>query len=174
MIGRGVGKGKARFMGDWTGFFAAELGAAAALAGLVMVAISINLTPILADPMLPGRAVETLVLPTGVLVAASCALVPGQPPMALAWEIGLTGLVMWLLPVVLQIRVRPSHGRGAALSNFLPRVLLAQASSLPIVVSGVLIYLGSDSALYWMVPGIVTSLVATVINAWVLLVEILR
>ena len=161
-------------MGDWTGFFEGELGAAAALAGLVMVAISINLTRILADPILPGRAVETLVLPTGVLIVASYALVPRQPALVLALEIGLTGLVMWLVPVLLQLRVRRSQGRGAMWQNFLPRILLAQFSSLPIVISGVLIYQGSDTAFYWLVPGIVTSLIATVINAWVLLVEILR
>ena len=161
-------------MGDWTGFFAAELGAAAALAGLVMVAISINLGRILADPVLPGRAVETLVLPTGVLVAASYALVPAQPPVVLGVEIALTGIAMWVVPAWLQRRVRRSQSRGAALRNFLPRVLLVQFSSLPIVVAGVLICLGSDNAFYWMVPGIVTSLIATVINAWVLLVEILR
>jgi hypothetical protein len=31
-----------------------------------------------------------------------------------------------------------------------------------------------SGALYWIVPGVVVSLIATVINAWVLLVEILR
>ncbi len=161
-------------MGDWTAFFAAELGAAAALAGLVMVAISINLSRILADPILPGRAVETLILPSGVLVVSSCALVPGQPPLAFAAEIGLTGLAMWLAPVMLQLRVRPTQGRGAYPRNFFPRVLLAQLSSLPIIASAVLIAAGNGTALYWMVPGIVFALIATILNAWVLLVEILR
>ncbi|MEI9992154.1 MAG: hypothetical protein WDM86_19210 [Rhizomicrobium sp.] len=161
-------------MADWTGFFAAEVGAAAALAGLVMVAISINLARILADPVLPGRAVETLILPTGALVASSFALVPGQPPLALAIEIGLTGAVMWLVPVRLQLGVRGARSRGVDPRNLIPRVLLAQLSSVPIVVSGVLLYLGSDAALYWMVPGIIAALIATVLNAWVLLVEILR
>lgn len=64
-------------MGAWTDFFAAELDAAAVLAGLVIVGISINVTRILSHPLLPGRAVETLVTPTGGLVAASYALVPG-------------------------------------------------------------------------------------------------
>ncbi len=161
-------------MGDWTGFFAAELGAAAALAGLVMVAISINLARILGDPILPGRAVETLVLPTGVLVVSSFALVPRQPAALFAAEIALAGLAMWLLPVAIQLRVRRSQGRGAMLPNFLPRVALAQLSSLPILAAGAALYLGSDTALYWLVPGIVMSLIATMINAWVLLVEILR
>jgi hypothetical protein len=161
-------------MADWTGFFAAEVGAAAALAGLVMVAISINLGKILGDPLLPGRAVETLVLPTGVLVAASYALVPGQSPSLFGAEVVAAGAVMWSLPVYLQLRARGAASRGAAWGNFWPRVLLAQISSVPIVVSGILVLKGAPEALYWIVPGIVTALIATVINAWVLLVEILR
>jgi len=66
-------------MGSWADFFAAELGAAAALTGLVIVGISINVTRILQDKGLPGRAIETLVLPTGILVASTYALVPHQP-----------------------------------------------------------------------------------------------
>ena len=49
-------------MGSWADFFSAELGAAAALTGLVIVGISINIARILAEPGLPGRAAETLVL----------------------------------------------------------------------------------------------------------------
>lgn len=47
-------------------------------------------------------------------------------------------------------------------------------SSLPIVAAGVLLLLSQSDALYWMVPGVIVSLVATVPNAWVPLVEILR
>lgn len=39
----------------WTGLFFAEVGASAALAGLLFVAISINLDRILTGPGLPGR-----------------------------------------------------------------------------------------------------------------------
>jgi hypothetical protein len=52
--------------------------------------------------------------------------------------------------------------------------VLAQFSSLPFLVAAVLIFLGRPSGLYWIVPRVVVSFVATVINAWVLLVEILR
>jgi hypothetical protein len=45
----------------WATFFAAITGAAAALAGLLFVAVSINLDHILKGPaMLPARAAETL------------------------------------------------------------------------------------------------------------------
>lgn len=63
-------------MGSWADFLTAELGAAAALTGLIIVRISINVTRILTDPALTGRAAETLVLPTGMLVASADALVP--------------------------------------------------------------------------------------------------
>ncbi len=58
-------------LGQWSAFFAAQVGAAAALAGLVIVAISINIARILSHPLLPGRAAETLVAPTGLLIVST-------------------------------------------------------------------------------------------------------
>jgi hypothetical protein len=46
----------------WAAFFAAEVGAAASLAGLVLAAIAINLSSIIKHLRLPGRAIETLVV----------------------------------------------------------------------------------------------------------------
>jgi len=140
-------------MGAWSDFFVAELGAAAALAGLVMVAISINLARILDDPGLPGRAAETLVAPSGVLV--------------------VIGLLMMVAPVAVIARLlrrKLSVGPGYIAG----RVLLAAFSCVPFVVSGALLMASAPAALYWLVPGVIVSLVATVLNAWVLLVEILR
>jgi modulator of FtsH protease len=160
-------------MGDWTGFFAAEVGAAAALAGLVMVAISINLQRILSEPGLVGRAAETLVAPSGVLIVASLALVPGQPRWLFGAEAVAVGAGMALAPVLVLSGLHRMQGhRGAG--YIAARVALAVACCVPFLVSGVLLLLGSPFALYWMVPGVVVSLVSTVIAAWVLLVEILR
>ncbi|MGH6870985.1 MAG: hypothetical protein ACREHE_05705 [Rhizomicrobium sp.] len=161
-------------MGDWADFFVAELGAAAALAGLVIVAISINVTRILSTPLLPGRAAETLVTPTGVLIASTYALVPHQPAWLFGAEIALTGAAMWIVPTIIQVRTLCSGQVVLGSRAVLPRILLTQLSSLPIAATGILIDLGTPGALYWIVPGIVVSLIATVINAWVLLVEILR
>ena len=47
-------------------------------------------------------------------------------------------------------------------------------SGVPIMVAAVLMLERAPDAISWMVPGIIVSIVATVINAWVLLVEIVR
>jgi len=161
-------------MGSWADFFTAELGAAAALTGLVIVGISINVTRILSDVALPGRAVETLVLPTGLLVISTCALAPQQPAWLLGLEIALAGVTMWLVPVYIQFRALSRKAGNIGPVGGVPRVLLALFSSWPFIICGILLFLGTEGALYWSVMGMVISLIATVINAWVLLVEILR
>ena len=63
----------------WESFFVALAGAAAALVGLVFVALSINLTKVLGGRGLPERAAEAIVLLSSVLLVALLGLVPGQP-----------------------------------------------------------------------------------------------
>jgi hypothetical protein len=46
--------------------------------------------------------------------------------------------------------------------------------SLPFVVAGTILILGSGDGLNWAAAGIIVSLTAGVFNAWVLLIEILR
>ncbi len=151
----------------------AEVGASAALAGFVIVAISINLSRIVSYPWLPGRAAETLVAPTGVLIFSSYMLVPNQPVGQLASELLATGAAMWLVPGIIQLR---TFGRQKAVPrrSLMTRFMLTQLSSVPVIVTGVLLLDGSANAVAWLVPAVIASLIATVINAWVLLVEIVR
>ena len=60
----------------WAAFFTAVTGAAAALVGLLFVAVSINLDKILKNAMLPARAAETLAVLLFVVVSSALALVP--------------------------------------------------------------------------------------------------
>src|SRR5215831_11648928 len=82
-------------MGDWHDFFLGELGASAALAGLLFVAISINLSKILVGAGLPARAAEALTVLGAVLVVSSLALMP-QPVAAIGLEVAAIGVVLWL------------------------------------------------------------------------------
>ena len=72
----------------------ASAGAAAALTGLIFVAVSINLAQILNDRRLPIRAAETLSVLLGLPLLSVFILVPGQPRAALGTEIGVLGLLM--------------------------------------------------------------------------------
>jgi hypothetical protein len=54
------------------------------------------------------------------------------------------------------------------------RLLAGAAASLPFVVGGTVLAWGSTSGLYWVAAGIIVSLVVSLWNAWVLLIEILR
>jgi len=80
----------------WSDFLVAQVGAAAALTGLVIVAISINLKEIVGNRMLSSRAAETVGLLGGVLISATLVLVPGQPRWLLGAELAGVGFgVAW-------------------------------------------------------------------------------
>ena len=83
---------------EWESLFVAEAGASAALAGLLFVALSINLERILKGIGLPGRAGEAIVLLLTVLVVSTFGLVPGQSPRVLGAEVLGFGLLPWLNP----------------------------------------------------------------------------
>jgi hypothetical protein len=82
-------------MPGWDNFFVAEAGAAAALTGLLFVAVSINLMRVLQFPQLPTRAAETLISLMSVLVVSTFALVPQQSMRTYGIEIAVTGLATW-------------------------------------------------------------------------------
>jgi hypothetical protein len=157
----------------WANFFVAEVGAAAALSGLVIVAISINLQRILSFPQLPGRAAEMLIMLVGALLGCSFALIPGQSMALLGGEIAGAGVLMTATPVALQAR-QIALIKTQPLTWWLWRFLIALAAGAPVLVGGALLVAGLSGGLYWLAAGVLATLAATVWNAWVLLVEILR
>jgi hypothetical protein len=158
---------------EWQSLFVAEVGASAALAGLLFVAISINLARILRGVGLSGRAGEAMVLLVAVLVVSTLALVPGQSSTVLGAELLVAGLLAW--SALVTIHVRAVRGQVGPSSRVLAgRIVLAQTAVLPLLVAGVSLLLGAGGGLYWLVPGVVFCLVIAVLDAWVLLIEIVR
>ena len=156
----------------WSDFFAAEVGASAALSGLVIVAISINLQRILSFPHLPGRASEMLIMLVGALLACSVGLVPDQSTKLLGAEIAGIGLFMIAAPIFIQIRALMTV-KNQPVSWWLWRLLLTLCAGVPILIGGAYL-IASTGGLYWIAAGVLVTLAATVWNGWVLLVEILR
>jgi modulator of FtsH protease len=157
----------------WANFFAAEVGASAALTGLLVVAISINLARILAIAQLPGRAAEGLIILVGAFVLSSVALIPDQSAAAFATEVLISGLVMVLAPLSIQLRSWKAT-EGVSRARQVIRLVVNMIAGVPVIVAGVLLMSGAGEGFYWMAAGILIALVSAVWNAWVLLVEILR
>ncbi len=151
--------------------FVASAGASAALAGLVFVAISINIDRILKFPGLPERALETVLLLLSVLLVSLIGLIPGQSQTALGLELLGQSLVASMAILVLARRSLPSDAQREWMFS---RLLVSTAGTLPFVVGGATLIAGTGGGLYWTVAGMLFAIAGAVANAWVLMVEILR
>lgn len=158
---------------EWHDLFVAIAGATAALAGLLFIAISINLGEIVRSKVLPLRAVDSLGVMVVALLVSIFILTPGQSRTALGLELLVTGL---LACVVL---LRPWLARiGAPKENpqeqrVLPVISVA-CSLVPIAVAGLTLLLEAGGGLYWLVPSLIVGFLVAVSSAWVLLLEIHR
>ncbi len=156
---------------DWHDFFIAAVGASAALLGLLFVTVSINLEHILKFPHLPGRAAATLGSLLTVLVVCSFGLAPDQARSALGWEIVVvTGLAAAQAVWVSVGKRQP----GDPVSWTLGALPLLLVPVLALFAGGVSLLACGGGGLYWILVGTVLTFVAASVNAWVLLVEILR
>jgi len=157
----------------WATFFSAELAALAALTGFVVVAISINLSRILSYPHLPTRAGEALIGPVGAITATSLVLIPDQPAALLGAEIIAVGLVIVIAPIVFQAGVWRLRKEATARER-ITRAATNEGFNLAFVIGGALLFAGARSGLYWIGAGDILCIIAIVLSAWVLMVEILR
>jgi hypothetical protein len=158
----------------WTTFFTAAAGASATLAGLVIVAVSVNLNRILEHPQLPARAgaaVATLIL---ILMSSMATLIP-QSMRLLGVELFFFGVVCWILEVYssrksMAARVqlhRPWHESAL-------QIVFGRLQTLPFIAGDAWMLLNDPRGLYLIAFGILVIFFASAANAWVLMVEILR
>jgi hypothetical protein len=157
---------------NWTDFFLAGAGASAALAGLVFVAVSINVERILRFPGLPERALATVMLLLSVVLVSLVGLIPGQSRAALAGELLGVGLVFAV--VILGLTGRSMAGRVGHRLEAFGHLLLVGLGTVPVVLGAASLFAEAGGGLYWVAAGIVLATTGAVANAWVLLVEILR
>jgi len=161
-------------MTGWSDFFLGELGAAAALAGLLFVAVSVNQQRILALGRMADRGLEALVMLFLVLVVASLPLIPGQPLRLFGAETFLIGTAALGALVPLQRGYLCALER-AYRQRSLQMVRVNRGALSLIALSGLLILLRGDGiGLYLLAAGILLTFIAVGANAWVLLIEINR
>ncbi len=159
-------------MSGWENFLVAQVGASAALAGLVFVGVSINLARILSTSSLPEYALEALVLLLAVLVLSSLLLVP-QPLTAAGIELLLVGLSDTAILLFLVAYTR--HKIDRRYYGYLWfRAALILCATLPFAIAGIAVLIWNINGLYWIVPATLLSILVAIYDAWVLLVEINR
>jgi hypothetical protein len=159
---------------DWGNFFLGELGAAAALAGLLFVAVSVNQARILALGRMADRGFEALTMLLLVIIVASLPLIPGQPVRLLGAEVLVLGIATLLGLLPLQ-RAYIRHTDPLYRRRSIQMVLTNRAAMLVITLAGaVLLWRGDLDGLYLLPLGILMTFAAVGANAWVLLIEINR
>jgi hypothetical protein len=155
----------------WSDLFLAGAGAAAALTGLVFVALSINLQRILALPGLSARAAGAIAVLTVALLVCLAGLVP-QSEEALSIELVVAGVAGGAFGAR-AIHRRPIEG-GPTRAQIRGQTVLMALPSIAVVIGAATLWADWGGGLYWVVAGLVLFLLNGIMNAWVLLVEIQR
>ena len=142
-------------IGGWESFALAQVGASAALLGLVFVGISINLRDII----------------------GSGSLVPGQRREVLSTELILLAVALFAIVFYLQRDAvaqsdpgKPGPPRG---SLAIRRVFGLGTAAL-VAVTGITLAAQAGGGLYWYPAAVLAAYVGALTNAWILLIEILR
>lgn len=154
----------------WSDFANTVAGGAAALAGLLFVGLSLNLSEVLQYQGVPSRAAATLGLTVAILLTAIFVATPGQSRHALAIEMAVLGAATAAMVAEAMRRQRASPHRGRVLTSMLMLLL----PGLLLVVAAVSLSLQRGGGLYWVTAAVTTGFVAATANAWVLVVELKR
>ena len=156
---------------QWHDLFVMTGGAAAALAGLIFVAVSVNFEHILGAPALPALAAQTLSLLIGLVLLSAFGLAPGQSLVAFGIESIVLGAALALLIAGMSLRTRSERLK---LQWQASRLALGGAACVPAIVGGVSLIVGAGGGIYWLLAEFVSGLVVAAYYAWILLIEIRR
>lgn len=161
----------------WTDMFLCAGGAAAALSGLIFVGLSVNIRTVLeaekreGHNSMTGRALEALAALLIVLLVSIVALTPGLHRGVLAAFLLLNAAASAVSPF------RAAHtgrGKGIPHAAMVLRLSTAAALTLSLLTAGTSLAAGHGGGLYWLPAAFLFAVTVAAVNAWVLLVEVLR
>src|SRR5579863_2225335 len=155
---------------QWNNFFVMVGGGAAALAGLVFIAMSINLSIITQDATHKNRAIATLTGFTAVFMVCALALMGNQN---YQW-IGVEWLAVSLVPTITYVRVY-FRARKIGISSVglsIARFIEGTACYVAQIVGSVLLISGRIVGLYVASVAMVLSFAFFISAAWLLITGI--
>lgn len=155
---------------QWTNFFVMVGGGAAALAGLIFVAMSIRHDTIIRNTTHKNRAINMLTGFTAIFMASGFALIGNQHLEVLGFE----WLGLWIIATIIFIRGYVIALRSGASSIGLnaPRLTGGTVCYLAEVVSGILLILGYRTGLFMAAIGIIVLFAFLISGAWLLMIGI--
>ena len=158
---------------SWESFFIAQVGASAALTGLVFVALSINLSNIIGERSLVDRAGEAVALLVLPVVVGLGVLAPARSLPTTGLVAGVPSVLGWVMVSVLVLRGRKAS-RDRPPREFVIRASFIQLATLPAIVGSLLLLNQTTAGFALIAFGAAVEILVGIVWAWVLLVEILR
>jgi len=156
---------------DWESFFAAVTGAAAALTGLLFVAVSINLKYIIeGSTMLRARAAETVATLLFVVICLALALVP-QSVHLLGAEILVVAVPLFAITLRNTVTYQ-RRNPGSPVYWSVARIVSSAVATVPGMLAGISLAARWGGGFYWLVPTALLGIAGAVYSAWILLVEV--
>jgi modulator of FtsH protease len=155
---------------EWRDFFLATTGAAAALAGLVFVAVSIHLDVVVQNVTRRNRARNMLTGFTAAFLICALVLMGGQSHQAVGaeWLVVATGALVTYVHHYVQAARR--GGRKALLRP--DRLVLGVTCYAAQIVGAVVLIFGYIAGLYVAAVGLIASFAVLISGAWLLLVAV--
>jgi hypothetical protein len=154
----------------WTTLFGWVAGAASTLAGLLFVALTVNLPRILPNAAHVARAREALGGLLSLLVMAVLVLIPRQPDAVLGGELLCVAVGLAAVSVVLQGQtIRRLH--PGQRSQWSLRMLPVNLGTAAIAVTGISLITRGGGGLYWLAATVLVYFVRSALDAWTLVVE---
>jgi hypothetical protein len=155
---------------QWQNFFLMVGGGAAALAGLVFIAMSINLSIITQDVAHRNRAIATITGFTAVFMICGFALIGNQN---YQW-IGVEWLVVSLVPTITYIRVyiRARRIGRSSVGLSIGRFIAGTTCYVAQIIGSVLIISGNVAGLYVASVAMVLSFAFFISGAWLLIIGV--
>ena len=156
-------------------YFFTTAGVASGLTGLIFVGLSVNLKKIfcISKAHLPSRALGSLITLANIVVISILCLVPKQPLYCIGIEVLISSVTIWIIITRLDLglyrtieaRYRPQYFRNIFFSQF---------TIMPFLISGIFLIFNVDIGIYVLVPGIIFSLIKSLVDIWFIMIDINR
>ena len=158
-------------MQAWETFAGISGTAAAALTGLLFVAVSIRIAYIAKSQELRNRAAQTLSLFGTVLIVSLLIAIPRQAPPTLGAELVVLAVITGAGLYILGLRAKGDRS-NQAIAPVLEAVTPTTVTSLLLLASGIVLAFDVPAGLYVLVVPVLIALVSGIVSAWLLLTKI--